>query len=210
MPPCLTLSIIRYGSRVKWSNPGKGVAPSPTPWCSKLSKREPSGHPRLWSPTYKSFVCTQFMSDSSIWPIDMTLLDVTPPGLSRPGSDSNDEVLSILQSSSITRASPSDCLMSCSGHLLWGRGLILLQRHIQCIPLVRPTGLTSYVDDQDQIVQSGNYCYSSVKESSIVEKNSTRKITMTKFISLALSELKRPGKWIVLTMVEFNWLDDRV
>ena len=37
MPPCLTLSIIRYGSRVKWSNPGKGVAPSPTPWCSKLS-----------------------------------------------------------------------------------------------------------------------------------------------------------------------------
>ena len=52
MPPCLTLSIIRYGSRVKWSNPGKGVAASPTPWCSKLSKREPSGHPRLWSPTF--------------------------------------------------------------------------------------------------------------------------------------------------------------
>ena len=51
MPPCLTLSNIRYGSRVKWSNPGKGVAPSPTPWCCKLSKREPSGHPRLWSPT---------------------------------------------------------------------------------------------------------------------------------------------------------------
>ena len=34
MSPCLTLSIIRYGSRVKWSNPGKGVAPSPTPQCS--------------------------------------------------------------------------------------------------------------------------------------------------------------------------------
>ena len=29
MPPCLTLSIVRYGSRVKWSNPGKGVAPLP-------------------------------------------------------------------------------------------------------------------------------------------------------------------------------------
>ena len=28
MRPCLTLSIIRYGSRVKWSNPGKGVVPS--------------------------------------------------------------------------------------------------------------------------------------------------------------------------------------
>ena len=31
IPPCLTLSIIKYISRVKWSNPGKGVAPSPTP-----------------------------------------------------------------------------------------------------------------------------------------------------------------------------------
>ena len=38
MPPCLTLSIIRYGSRVKWSNSGKGVAPSPTPWCSSYRK----------------------------------------------------------------------------------------------------------------------------------------------------------------------------
>ena len=38
MPPCVTLSIIRYGSRVKWSNPGKGVAPSPTPWCSSYRK----------------------------------------------------------------------------------------------------------------------------------------------------------------------------
>ena len=34
IPPCLTLSIIRYVSRVKWSNPGKGVAPSPAPQCS--------------------------------------------------------------------------------------------------------------------------------------------------------------------------------
>ena len=34
IPPCLTLSNIRYVSRVKWSNPGKGVAPSPTSRCS--------------------------------------------------------------------------------------------------------------------------------------------------------------------------------
>ena len=38
MLPCLTLSIIRYASRVKWSNPGRGVAPSPTPWCSSYRK----------------------------------------------------------------------------------------------------------------------------------------------------------------------------
>ena len=35
MPPCLTLGIIRQGSRVKWSNPGKEVAPSTLPqYCS--------------------------------------------------------------------------------------------------------------------------------------------------------------------------------
>ena len=39
IPPCLTLSIIRYVSRVKWSNPGKGVVPSPTLWCSSYCKR---------------------------------------------------------------------------------------------------------------------------------------------------------------------------
>ena len=37
-PPCLTLSIIMKGSRVKWINPRKGVGPSPTPWCSSYRK----------------------------------------------------------------------------------------------------------------------------------------------------------------------------
>ena len=39
MPPCLTLSNIWYVSRVKWSNPGKGVASFPTPQCSSYWKR---------------------------------------------------------------------------------------------------------------------------------------------------------------------------
>ena len=38
MPPCLTLSIIRYVSWVKWSNLGKGVAPPPILWCSSYRK----------------------------------------------------------------------------------------------------------------------------------------------------------------------------
>ena len=33
IPSCLSLSIISYISRVKWSNPRKGVAPSPTLQC---------------------------------------------------------------------------------------------------------------------------------------------------------------------------------
>ena len=38
IPPCLTLSIIRYGSRVKWSNPGNGITPSPIPQCGNYWK----------------------------------------------------------------------------------------------------------------------------------------------------------------------------
>ena len=67
MPPCLTLSIIRYGSRVKWSNPGKGIAPSPTPWCCKLSKRELSGYPRLWSPTLLIWLVVWVLWDINTW-----------------------------------------------------------------------------------------------------------------------------------------------
>ena len=38
---CLTLSIIRWGSRVECCNPGKGVAPSPIPWCSRYRRGSP-------------------------------------------------------------------------------------------------------------------------------------------------------------------------
>ena len=38
IPPCLTLSNIRYGSKVKWSNPENGVTPSSTPRCSSYWK----------------------------------------------------------------------------------------------------------------------------------------------------------------------------
>ena len=38
LTPCLTLSTIRYVSRLKWSNRGKGVEPSPTPPCSSYWK----------------------------------------------------------------------------------------------------------------------------------------------------------------------------
>ena len=39
IPSCLTLGNIRYVSMVKWSNPRKGVAPSPTSRCSSYWKR---------------------------------------------------------------------------------------------------------------------------------------------------------------------------
>ena len=56
------------------------------------------------------------MSNNSIWPIDKTLSGATTPGQSGPGS--NEWVLCIPQSSSITEASPSVCLVSYPRHLL--------------------------------------------------------------------------------------------
>ena len=55
---------------------------------------------------------------SSIWSIDKTLSGATTLGQSEPGSDGNEEVLSISQSSSITGASSSDCLVSSPGQSL--------------------------------------------------------------------------------------------
>ena len=52
------------------------------------------------------------MSNSSIWPIDITLSGASIPEQSGPGSDGNEEVLHIPQSSNITEASSSDCLVS--------------------------------------------------------------------------------------------------
>ena len=58
------------------------------------------------------------MFNSSIWPIDKTLLRATTLDQSGPGSNVNEEVLCIPQN--ITIASPSDCLVSHTGHSLEG------------------------------------------------------------------------------------------
>ena len=50
----------------------------------------------------------------------MALSGATTPGQSGPGSDGNEGVLRIPQSSSTAGTSPSDCLVSYPGHSLWG------------------------------------------------------------------------------------------
>ena len=69
---------------------------------------------------------SSFTQFSSIWPIDRTLLGATTPSQSGPGSDGNEELLHILQSSSITGARP-DCVISrtfVGGVLLLFRGAV--------------------------------------------------------------------------------------
>ena len=58
------------------------------------------------------------MQFSSIWPIDRTLPGATTTIQSGAGSNGNEGVLCIPQSSSITGTSLSNCLVSYSGHSL--------------------------------------------------------------------------------------------
>ena len=60
------------------------------------------------------------MLNSSIRPIDRTLSGATTSSQSRLGSNGNEGVLHIPQSSGITGALPSDCLLTYTGHLLEG------------------------------------------------------------------------------------------
>ena len=60
------------------------------------------------------------MSNSSIWPIGRALSGATTPEQSGLGSDGNEGILCVSQSSNITEASPSDCFVSYPGYLLGG------------------------------------------------------------------------------------------
>ena len=53
---------------------------------------------------------------NSMWSIDRTLSGITTPGQSGPRSNSNEGVLRISRSSSISGTSASDCLVSYQGH----------------------------------------------------------------------------------------------
>ena len=75
---------------------------------------------------------------SSIWLIDWGLSGATTLGQSDTGSDDNEGVFCIPQSSSITGTSQSDCSVSYLGHSLGG-GLTPLQRSSWCILQLQPT-----------------------------------------------------------------------
>ena len=70
---------------------------------------------------FKRFSLEKSTQFSSIWPIDKTLSSATTSGQSGPGSNGNEGVLYIPQSSSIIGISLSDCLVPYPEHSL-GRG----------------------------------------------------------------------------------------
>ena len=60
MQLCFTLSNRSNVSRVKWSNPENGVAPSPTPQYSSYWKKELSAHPQLMSANLLNIVSRNY------------------------------------------------------------------------------------------------------------------------------------------------------
>ena len=85
--------------------------------------------------TIQFSIGTQF---SSVWYIDRILSGATTPGQSGPGNDSNEGVLRIPQSSSITGTSLSDCLVSYQD-IHWV-SFTPLQRCSWCILQPQPNG----------------------------------------------------------------------
>ena len=81
------------------------------------------------------------MQFNSIYTIDRALSGATTTGQSGPEINGNEEVLCIPQNSSITGASPSDCLVSYTGHSL--KILTPLQRRSLCI--LRPQSTGQYI-----------------------------------------------------------------
>ena len=79
------------------------------------------------------FLFFTISNSSSIWPRDRTLSVTTTPSQSEPESNGNEGVLCIPQSSNITGASPSVCLVSYPGHSLVGWREILLCRDTVCV-----------------------------------------------------------------------------
>ena len=85
------------------------------------------------------------MQFSSIWPTNVTLSGATMPGQSRNGSNSNEGVFYISQSSSITGTSPSDRFVSYPGHSLG-------QSCSRCIVQPQPTEQPSFYHFSDGLV----------------------------------------------------------
>ena len=91
------------------------------------------------------------MQFCSIWPIDWTLSGATIPGQSGTGSDGNEGVLHIPQSSSITGTSPSDCFAIYPEHSFAGGGLTVSVFYCQSrLGKERVVGIANFYCESNQ------------------------------------------------------------
>ena len=162
MPPCLTLSIIRYGSRVKWSNPGKGVVPSPTHWSIEKGAFRSTTLLYLQFQYQKQFHFQQFSlalvhslniktllfqaiqfslsaQFSSVWSIDKTLSGATTLGQSGPRAMAMKEYSAFLKAPALLE--PHHQIILCNIQDTRWRGLLPhTQIYSRSILEPKPTG----------------------------------------------------------------------
>ena len=74
MLPCLAVSIIRFGSRVKWSNPGRGVASFPTPRCPRYWKGNLQVTLNHSHQLYFTYDNNRYTKHSSLWIISILMI----------------------------------------------------------------------------------------------------------------------------------------
>ena len=84
------------------------------------------------------------MQFSSIQPIDRTLSGTTIPGQSGTGSNGNEGVLRVPQSSSITVASPSGCLVLYQDTRWGGVGRFYLSAEVQSVYSTAPADWANF------------------------------------------------------------------
>ena len=75
MPPCLILNIIKYGSSVKWNNPGNEVVPSPISQCSSYCK----GSLRVTLDYDRQLYLLYFyLIKATLWPLFLIMTTLQP------------------------------------------------------------------------------------------------------------------------------------
>ena len=130
------------------------------------------------------------MQFSSTCPTDQTLSGATTPGQSGPGSDGNEGVLRILQNSSITRTTLSDCLVSHPGPSLCGGGGSYLSAVKQSVYSITPPPAPAQSTGQGVL----GFCLMIMNQSIIIWKKSLQGV------------LRRINKtWAILVISKLEW-----
>ena len=143
------------------------------------------------------------MQFSSIWPLDRTLSGATTPNQSWAGSDDNQTVLRIPQSSCITGTSLSDCLVSWPGHSLGGEILPLCICAVGIFYNPSQLGKRHLVCQQENLNKNStfNLCYFQSNKPMRICCLNTHFLKSKVFFSYPIKSLRNKSKASLFTVI---------
>ena len=137
------------------------------------------------------------MQFSSIWPIDRTLSGATTPVQSWPGSDGNEGVLCIPQSSNFTGTSPSACLVSYLGHsLLVVVGGSYPSAEKQLVYSTAPADWAMYIYNRKSIDPANNDNNDNNCKSMLCDRDETVNLIINECCKLVQKEYNMRHDWV--------------